>query len=203
MVVLLISKLFYRVRLRGKENLQEEGGVLLVANHVSFIDGVLLLLYLPRSPRILARADASHGRIYRRLAKDLGTIFIEPGRRSLVDSLDSAREALNQGEAVCIFPEGKMTKTGEVSDFHRGFLRIVKDTAAPIVPIYLRGLWGSIFSWEGGRVLWKWPKYWPFPVEIIIGDRLKEPVDPDQARQAVIDLGSAAAEAADRPSGTQ
>jgi acyl-[acyl-carrier-protein]-phospholipid O-acyltransferase/long-chain-fatty-acid--[acyl-carrier-protein] ligase len=83
-----------------------------------------------------------------------------------------------------------MTKTGDVGEFNRGFLHIVKDTTAPIVPIYLRGLWGSIFSWEGGKVLWKWPNRWPFPVEIVIGERLQEPVDPEQARQAVIALSS-------------
>ena len=149
--VFLLSKVFYRVRLEGKENLQVDGGVLLIANHVSFIDGVLLLLYLPREPRILARADPSHGRLYRRLALDLGTIFIEPGKRSLVESLETARQALESGEVVCIFPEGKMTQTGEVGEFQRGFLRVVKDMPATIVPIFLDGLWGSIFSWEGGE----------------------------------------------------
>ena len=188
--VFLLSKLFYRVRLKGAENLEAEGGALLVANHVSFIDGVLLMLYLPREPRIVARSDASQGRIFRRLANDLGTIFIEPGKRSLVESLGTAREALNNGEVVCIFPEGKMTITGDVGEFHRGFVRILEDTNVPVVPIYLDGLWGSIFSREGGKVLWKWPKRWPYPVNIVIGQPLQEPIDPAHARQAVLDLES-------------
>lgn len=191
-VVWMLSKLVYRVRLRGKENLPADGGILLVANHVTFIDGVLLLLYLPRPLRLIARADARHGRIFRRLASDLGTIFIEPGKRSLVESLETARQALLAGEVVCIFPEGEMTKTGEVGQFNRGFLRILRDTSAAVVPLHMRGLWGSIFSWEGGKVLRKWPRRWPYPVDIVIGRPLEAPIDPERTRQAVVELATAA-----------
>ncbi len=186
--VFLLSKLVYRVRLHGRDNLPDEGGVLLIANHVSFIDGVLLLLYFPREPRIVARADPEHGWMYRRLAEDLGTIFIEPGKRSLLESLDEARQALLNGEVVCVFPEGKITRTGELGEFRRGFLHVLEGAPAAVVPVFLNGLWGSIFSWEGGKPFWKRPRRWPYPVEIRIGQALEPTLDLEQARRAVIAL---------------
>ena len=187
-VVWLLSHTVYRVRIEGRENLPPRGGALVVANHVSFIDGVLLLLYFPRPPRIIARADRSHTRWFRRLADDLGTIFIGPGRKSLATSIRTAREALRRGEVVCIFPEGRITRTGQMQEFQRGFLAMRKGTDAPVIPINLVGLWGSIFSYEGGKPLGKWPRRWPYPVTIHVGPPIADPTDADQVWHAVAEL---------------
>ncbi len=187
-VVWLLSHTVYRVRIEGRENLPTEGPALVVANHVSFIDGVLMLLYFPRPIRMVARADVSHHWWFRWLAKDLETIFIEPGKRSVVESIRSAREALHKGDSVCIFPEGRITKTGELGEFKPGFMSMLKGTEAPVVPIFLAGLWGSIFSFEGGKVFWKRPRRWPYPVSILIGRPIAEPSDTEQVRQAVAEL---------------
>ena len=187
-VVWLLSHTVYRVRIEGRENLPAEGGALVVANHVSFIDGVLMLLYFPRPIRMVARADVSHRWWFRWLAKDLETIFIEPGKRSVVESIRTAREALHSGDSVCIFPEGRITKTGELGEFQPGFMSMLKGTEAPVVPIFLAGLWGSIFSFEGGKVFWKRPRRWPYPVSILIGRPIAEPSDTDHVRRAVAEL---------------
>ncbi len=187
-LVSLLSHTIYRVRVEGRENLPEQGGALLVANHVSLIDGVLLILYSPRPVRMVARPDPNHPRLFRWLAKDSGTIFIQPGKRSVVESIRIGREALRSGDLVCIFPEGQITHTGELGEFRPGFLSILKDTGVPVIPIYLGGLWGSIFSYERGKFFWKWPRRWPYPVSIRIGRPITEPDDAAQVRQAVASL---------------
>jgi acyl-[acyl-carrier-protein]-phospholipid O-acyltransferase/long-chain-fatty-acid--[acyl-carrier-protein] ligase len=174
----------------GRENVPEQGGALLVANHVSFLDGVLLILYFPRPVRMVARADPIHKWGFRRLAEDLGTIFLEPGARRVAESIRTAQEAIRRGDLVCIFPEGQITRTGEMDEFRSGFLAMRKNTDAPVIPIRLSGLWGSIFSYEGGRPLRKWPRRWPYPVSILIGQPIAQPADMEQVRQAVVELGS-------------
>ena len=188
-LVWLASHTVYRVRVEGRENVPKQGGALLVANHVSYIDGVLLLLFSYRPIRMIAYADYVRRWWIRHLAKDMGTIPITPGKRSVVESIRTAREALRDGDLVCIFPEGHVTRTGEMGQFQPGFLSILKRTAAPVIPVYLGGLWGSIFSFERGKVFWKWPRRWPYPVLIRFGEPIAEPAGAEQVRQAIADLG--------------
>ncbi len=190
-LVWLLSQLIYRVRIEGRENVPQQSGALLVANHVSFIDGVLLILYFPRPVRMVARADPGHSGLFRRVAEDLGTIFIEPGTAGTVGAIRTARQALRHGELVCMFPEGRITRTGEIGQFHPGFLAARKKTGVPVIPIYLEGLWGSVFSYQGGKPLRKWPRRWPYPVTIRIGRPIADATDVDQVRKAVARLAPA------------
>jgi len=188
-LVWLLSHTIYRVRVEGRENVPEEGGALLVSNHVSYVDGVLLLLFSRRPIRIVAYADYIRKWWIRHLAKDMGTIPITPGKRSVVESIRVARQALRDGDLVCIFPEGHVTRSGAMGQFQPGFLSMLKGTAAPVIPVYLGGLWGSIFSFERGKVFWKWPRRWPYPVLIRFGQPLAAPADAEQVRQVVAALG--------------
>ncbi len=165
------------------------GGALLVANHVSWIDAVLLLLHCPRPVRMVAYADYMQKWWLRALAKDMGTIPIEPGKRSVVESVRTAREALQSGQVVGIFPEGRITRDGRLQEFRPGFLSILKNTEAPLIPVHLGGLWGSIFSYERGRLFWKWPRRWPYPVWIRFGLPIDDPQDTQQVHRVVKALG--------------
>ncbi|NLY03137.1 MAG: MFS transporter [Rhodopirellula sp.] len=189
-LVQVFMRLIYRVRVAGLENLPESGGALLVPNHVSWLDGVLLLLVSPRPVRMVAYKHYVAGRLVGRLANDLGVIPIEPGKRSMIASIEAARDALRGGDIVCIFPEGEITRSGEMEPFRPGFLSILKNTEAPLIPVYLDGLWGSIFSYERGRLLWKWPRRFRYPVSIQIGRAIPDPADPEQVRLAVAELAS-------------
>jgi len=100
-----------------------------------------------------------------------------------------SRLTYRRGEPVCIFPEGQITRTSEIDEFQRGFLAIRKNTGAPVIPINLGGLWGSIFSYERGKLFWKWPRSWPYRVPIRVGPPITEPADAEQVRQAVAHLG--------------
>ena len=98
-------------------------------------------------------------------AKRIGMIPIRPGSKSsIVESIRAAREELKEGKVVGIFPEGTLSRDGKMGDFERGFLSILKNTDAVIMPVYLEGLWGSIFSFHGGYCFWKLPETDSVPV---------------------------------------
>ena len=184
----LVTRLLYRVQIQGAENIPTEGGALLVANHISWADGALLFLNCPRQIRYVAHADYIKGRLLGRLARDYRAIPIVPGRKSMVRSIRNAREALKQGDVVCIFPEGGLSRTGQIQGFSRGFLSIVKGTDVPVIPVHLGGLWGSIFSFERGRFFWKLPRRVPYPVSIAFGPPIHKPADAQEIRLAVQQL---------------
>lgn len=187
----IISRMIYRVRVDGLENVPETGGALLAPNHVSYVDGPLLGLSSPRHIRFLVFADYFQSPWIRWFGhpKIADVIKVKPGKRSVIESIRAVRESLRNGEVVCIFPEGQVTRTGEMQQFHAGFLAAVKGTGAPVIPVHLGGLWGSIFSFQGGRVFWKRPKRWLYPVTIRFGRPIYHPQDAEQVREAVVELG--------------
>lgn len=195
-LVWLASRTIYRVDVYGRENLPEQGGAVLVANHVSWVDGVLLFLSSSRPIRMLAYADYVEAWPIRWLARLFGVIPIRPGggRSSVRRSLDTARDAVRRGELVCIFPEGGLTRNGQLQQFKPGVLAVMRDLNAPLIPVYLDGLWGSIFSNRGGRFFWKWPRRWPYPVSVTFGRPVQAPGDVYEVRRAVQDLGVDAVE---------
>jgi acyl-[acyl-carrier-protein]-phospholipid O-acyltransferase/long-chain-fatty-acid--[acyl-carrier-protein] ligase len=190
--VWLLSRFAYRVRTYGIENIPENGSALLVANHVSWIDGILILLASSRPIRMVAYADYIQGPVMRQLSKLFGIIPIRSGDgpRALIQSLNTATQALRDGELVCIFAEGRISRIGQLLKFERGMLKILKDTNAPVVPVFLDELWGSIFSYERGRFIWKRPKYWPYPVSISFGKPLHNVTTVDVVRHAVLELSA-------------
>jgi acyl-[acyl-carrier-protein]-phospholipid O-acyltransferase/long-chain-fatty-acid--[acyl-carrier-protein] ligase len=192
--VWLASKTVYRIRVYGHENLPERGGALLVANHVSWLDGPLMLLTSSRPVRVLAFAGNFQNRWARRMADLFGVILISPQPKAVMVAMRTARQALRNGELVCIFPEGSITRSGQMQAFRPGLLRILRGTGVPVVPVYLDELWGSIFSFQGGKFFWKRPQRWPYPISIFFGRPVDNPVDMHQVRQAVQALGATAVE---------
>ena len=195
-LVWLLSHTIYRVRVFGRANLPREGGALLVPNHVSWVDGLLLMLTSSRPIRMVAWAGNIERRPWlKRLGEIFGAIPIDPTKpKKVVAALKEAREALKAGELVCIFPEGGLSRTGQVQAFKPGMMKILEGTEAPVVPVYLEGLWGSIFSFKGERFFWKMPERVPYPVSIHFGPPIENPEEPHQIRQAVLKLGAQATE---------
>jgi len=192
--VWLLSHTVYRVRVYGRENLPRQGGALLVPNHISYVDGILLMLTSSRPIRMVAWAPNIERRPWiKRLAELFGAIPIDPLKpKKIVLALRTAKQALEDGHLVCIFPEGGLTRTGQVQAFKPGMMKIVEGTSAPVVPVYLAGLWGSIFSFKGEKFFWKWPERLPYPMSIHFGPPIEQPDDVHQVRQAVMQLGAAA-----------
>lgn len=190
-----LSHTIYRPKVTGLENIPATGGALIISNHVSFMDGSLLTAISPRPIRFVIFSAYTKGVLASFLAKQADFIPIDAsgGPKQLVKSLNVAREALQNGEVVCIFPEGAISRTGQLQTFQRGTLKILKGIEVPIIPVYLAGLWGSIFSYHGGRFFWKWPKKVPYPVTIRIGQPINTPPEnPAFLRNAVEKVGGEA-----------
>lgn len=163
--------LIYKKKVLGLENIPEHGAALLVCNHVTYFDAMLLLASLLRPVRFIMFRPIYEKRFIYPFAKLMRAVPIDPreGKESVEASLRIAAEYLAKGEIVGIFAEGKLTRTGEINQFRPGFESIMKGQSAPIIPVHLGGLWGSLFSHEGGRVFWKFPKQIPYPVRVTIG----------------------------------
>src|SRR5262249_55529195 len=110
-------------------------------------------------------------------------------RRDIVESIRTARQELEAGHVVCIFAEGAISRTGNLLPFKRGLEKIVDGLDVPVIPVHLDRLWGSIFSFEGGRFFWKWPKRIPYPVTVSFGEPKKAPAA-QEIRQAILEMGA-------------
>ncbi len=184
----------YRIRVEGRENVPERGGALFVANHLSLVDALLLIAACDRPIRFLIFEDIYNLPVVKPFAAILHAIPISSTQRprELIRALRTASDAIRNGEIVCIFAEGEITRLGRLLPFRRGFERIMQDLDAPIVPVCLDGVWGSIFSYEGGRFFWKFPRQIPYSVFVGFGAALPHDASPFQVRQSVQDMQSRA-----------
>ena len=194
-VLLVFTNTVYRIRVIGRDNIPQEGGALLTPNHVSFIDALLISACTSRPIRFLAYEGFFKKPVLRTFLNIMGAIPIssEGGPRSILRSIRKAGDLLDEGELVCIFAEGQITRTGVLQPFRRGFERIVKGRDVPIVPISLHQVWGSLFSFSEDRFFWKVPRQIPYPVTISFGSHLSPGTPIQEVRQSVEELGCEAA----------
>ena len=150
----IVVHALYRVRSVGTDRLPETGPVLLVCNHVSFVDAVVIMGESPRPIRFVMDHNIFRIPVLRTFFNQLKAIPIASARKdpeTLQRAHQSIQQALDEGEMVCIFPEGRITDTGELYPFRQGVQRIVERNPVPVIPMALRGLWGSFFSRYGGE----------------------------------------------------
>jgi 1-acyl-sn-glycerol-3-phosphate acyltransferase len=171
-IIFLLMHTVYRMRDRGLEHLPDEGAAVLVCNHVSFVDALVISAACRRPIRFVM----DH-RIFRLpvLAFVFRTARAIPIARAQEDpamkerAFDQVAAALAAGELVCIFPEGHLTATGDVGPFRSGIERILARTPVPVVPMALRGLWGSFFSRKDGAAMRRpFRRFWS-RIELVCG----------------------------------
>jgi acyl-[acyl-carrier-protein]-phospholipid O-acyltransferase / long-chain-fatty-acid--[acyl-carrier-protein] ligase len=182
-----LVRCFYRVRTLGLENLPR-GGFLLVPNHISWVDAVVLQFGCPRPIRYVIDQDFYRKPILRPILRALGCIPINA--RHSHPAVRAAAERIAAGEIVCVFPEGQLERTGVLVRLHRGYELIARHANAQVVPVWLDQLWGSIFSFQGGRFFTKFPKRIPYPVTIAFGKPLEaQAADTASVREELLKLG--------------
>src|ERR1700736_1267530 len=182
-----LVRIFYRVRALGLEHLPD-GGCLLLPNHITWVDAVVLQLACPRPIRYIIDQEFYRKPALHPCLKALGCIPIDI--RHSRSAIRAAAEKLAAGEIVCLFPEGQLTRSGTLLRLRRGYELIAQHANAPVVPVWLDRLWGSIFSFQGGKFFAKWPKEIPYRISVAFGKPL-EPAAADIAtvREELLKLG--------------
>ena len=190
LVMWMATHTVYRIRVEGRDNIPERGGALFVCNHMSLVDAFLLMSSTDRPIRFIFFKGIYDLPYVKPFAKMIRAIPIssELRPREMIHSLREATNAIKNGEVVCIFAEGQITRIGQMLPFRRGFERIMKGVDAPIVPVNLDGVWGSIFSFERGKFVWKIPRAIPYPVTVSFGKPMPPTSTPFEVREAVQEL---------------
>ena len=174
-----LVRCFYRVTPLGLENLPDSG-FLLLPNHISWVDALVLQLACPRPIRYVIDEAYYHEPISHPFLRALGCIPINP--RHSHHAVRAAAEKIAAGEIVCVFPEGQLERMGVLLKLQRGYELIARRANATVVPVWTDQLWGSIFSFEGGKFFWKWPKRFRYPVTVAFG----KPIKPEAADTATV-----------------
>ena len=160
----MLTHTLYRINDKGLDNIPETGPAVLVCNHVSFVDAMLIAGSYQRPIRFVMDRSIAEMKGLKTFFKIAKTIPICSPKAD-IDTYENAfkriKEELDDGELICIFPEGKLTTDGEVDTFKSGIERIIKESAVPVVPMALDGMWGSFFSHKSGHALTTRPKrFW-------------------------------------------
>lgn len=189
-LILVLVKCVYRLKIIGTDNLPTKGGALLVSNHVTWVDALLLTATTQRRLRFVMVRDIYEIKFLKPIFKLIKVIPISNSDppRQIIHSLREARQAMENGYIVCIFPEGMVTRNGNMSRFKKGMEKILKGTNFPVIPAYIGGAWGSVFSYKYGRLLSHLPSQIPYPVTIIFGKPLPSTVNAREAEHAVASL---------------
>ncbi|ASM50386.1 hypothetical protein PESP_a2411 [Pseudoalteromonas espejiana DSM 9414] len=188
-VIYILAICMYRVRTKGESNIPSEGAAVIVANHVSFVDWMFILAASPRPIRFMVFAPIYYSPALHWLFKMAKAIPIDSEKanpKAFAKAFDEVADALERGELVGIFPEGKLTSTGDMDMFRRGVERIIERTPVPVIPVHLDGLWGSMFS---RKAKWQLPRLKWSLVSVSVGEPLApEQVSADELHEQVSNL---------------
>lgn len=174
-LIYVFARALYRLRIEGSENIPTCGAALMVCNHVSYMDALVIGGASPRPIRFVMDQTIFNSPLLHWWFRWVGVIPIVSGRRdpgALRRAFDEVSKALANGEVVMVFPEGCLTQDGDVATFRRGIETILSRDNVPVVPAGLAGLWGSWTSNEGGPALKKWPRRWRARVTVRFGKSL-------------------------------
>lgn len=178
--VMLIGRIIYKIKTNGLHHIPKDGPALLICNHVSFIDWLIIASEVKRPVRFVMYykfMQIPFLKLFFKGAKVIPIAGIKEDPQILNDAFNAISEELQEGELVCLFPEGNITKTGELDSFRPGVEKVLKDNPVKVIPMALNGLWGSFFSRKYGKALSR-PSLLlkNFRKEIILN--ISSPIDP-------------------------
>lgn len=193
-VIWLLTHTMYRVRSYQLNHIPEQGAAVIVCNHVSYVDALLIAGASPRPVRFVMDHQIFKSRFlgwFFRLAKAIPIAPEFKDKQVFTRAFDSISEALDNEELVCIFPEGKLTRSGKMNEFRTGIEKILQRNPVPVIPLSLTGLWGSVFSHRGGPAFTRLPKRFWSKVSIDAGEAVKpESATAELLYQRVFELHS-------------
>jgi len=184
-IVWILVNVGYRLKTQGLEHIPAEGPAVVVCNHVSYMDALVVIGCCRRPVRFVMDHQIFKIPGLNFVFRTAGAVPIASMRENpqiLERAYDRVARYLEEGEVVGIFPEGRLTADGEVGPFKTGIEQIIKRTPAPVVPMALRGLWGSFFSRRYGKVMGAFPRRFWSRVELAVG----EPVPAEQATSMLL-----------------
>jgi len=186
----------HRVRTFNAERIPAEGGAVLVCNHVSYMDAIVILATSPRPLRFVMDHRIFKIPLLSALFKAVRAIPIAPASEDpeiMEAAYGSIARALERGELVCIFPEGKLTHDGELNEFKGGIMKILERTPVPVIPMALRGLWGSLWTRSADNPFQRSFRSGPFSkLELVVGEPMAvTEVTPEVLRERVAQLRGA------------
>jgi len=156
----LLVHFIYRLKTRGTEHIPTQGPALLICNHVGFADALVISAGCPRPVRFIMEASIFRIPVLSAIFRGMKAIPVAPAKEDAEvyeRAFQIVAQELRDGQLVCIFPEGRLTSDGEIGEFRAGMMRILKETPVPVVPMALRGLWGSFFSRSAsGKAMRRW-----------------------------------------------
>jgi len=183
----------YRVKIVGMEKLPRGKPAVLVANHSSWLDGPLILSFIPQPFRVIAWAGNFNSPIMKKWAEYCRIILITGGPKSIREAFKNSRVALDNNEWLGLFPEGGISPNCQIRALKPGLMKILQDRQVPIIPVHIDQLWGSIFSYSEGKAIWKLPRSIRRPLCITIGDPVvPQPTDMIPIRQSMQKLSTQA-----------
>ncbi len=168
MMGIWIMRFFYRPCVINQQRIPERGGVLIVANHVTYADALFITMVSPRPVRFIVSEEFMGVNMLGWILELFNSLPISS--KNPREALVSAANAIKEGEVICIFPEGQLTRTGNLSPIRRGMELIVRRSNTPVIPIYMDNLWGSIFSFHGNRFFAKLPRQIPYHFTAAVGE---------------------------------
>jgi acyl-[acyl-carrier-protein]-phospholipid O-acyltransferase/long-chain-fatty-acid--[acyl-carrier-protein] ligase len=185
----LITRLFhsqYRMHVLGFENIPASGGVLLLGNHISWIDWALVQIAAPRSVHFVMDQGYYQRWYLTWFLKLFGVVPISS--KSSTSAINTISGLLKEGKAVCLFPEGAISRTGQLAEFKRGYERTLEGTDAIIIPFYLHGLWGSRFSRSSQFLKANRKSGFKHNVIVAFGQQLPTNTEADTLKRRIFDL---------------
>ena len=185
-LVILIIACCYRLRVEGRDNVPKSGAAIIACNHLSYMDALILMVAIRRPVRFIMYYKIFQIPVLRYIFKSAGAFPIagqREDRKLFLASFEHVHNAIGKGDLVGIFPEGELTRDGQLGEYKRGIERMLARDPAPVIPVAIDNLWGSLFSHSGG-LMKGGPRKWFARITVRIGEPLPPQTTAAELREA-------------------